>query len=373
MIGGHGGNIYELAERLKCFPSDIIDMSSNLNPLGPPEGLWAFLTENLSVITALPEANAGGINHAFAEFHGISNDSVLAGNGTTQFIHAIPNVLKSRNALILGPTYADYADACRMQDIPFKLLMTRAEDGFQADIRKLDRALEGVDTFFICNPNNPTGTTVSAESLENLIKRHSDTFFIVDESYLPFAPTGDRLSLIGNRSNNLIILSSMSKIFRIPGLRIGFVVASEKVIQRFMNYYQPWSVNSLAQAAVSYLMFYGKTTREFIRSSREFINREKIRFLQFFSQIKEVTFFPSSTSFILGRLSNMKAYDICGQLAMERMLIRDCTNFEGLSDRYIRISLKTGDINRLAAEKLLRILAPAGAANGAFDKRPGPI
>jgi threonine-phosphate decarboxylase len=356
MISGHGGNIHEIAGRLRCLPADIIDMSSNVNPLGPPDGFLDFLTENLHMITSLPEANAGTINHDFAAYYGLQTDTVLAGNGTTQFIYLLPKVLNSRKVLIVGPTYADYADSCRMHGIPFEFFMTTAAEKFQVDFNKLESKLVEVDTVFICNPNNPTGTLIPVQSLENLIIRHPDVFFVVDESYLPFVPDHNRLSLLNNQSDNLVVLNSMSKIFGIPGLRIGFVIASQKIIQKILAYYLPWSVNSLAQAAVSCLMNHKEIVDKFIQVSQTYLEVERTRFLQNFACTSRILFFPGPTSFILGKLSGINAHEVCERLAGERILIRNCDNFEGLSHRYIRISLKTSDINRMAAEKLLQVI-----------------
>ena len=120
MLIGHGGNIYDLARRLGCAPAEIVDMSSNVNPLGPPPGLQAYLRDNLHVITALPEVDSNSLVRSFAERYDIDSKLVLAGNGSTQFIYSIPQALESKRALILGPTYADYADACRMHHIDFE-------------------------------------------------------------------------------------------------------------------------------------------------------------------------------------------------------------------------------------------------------------
>ena len=90
MIGGHGGNIHELGRRLGCSPADITDLSSNVNPLGPPPGLQEFLREQLDAITALPEVDNRGTIQSYAEFLGVPADRILTGNGTTQFIYSIP-------------------------------------------------------------------------------------------------------------------------------------------------------------------------------------------------------------------------------------------------------------------------------------------
>jgi len=114
MIIGHGGNIYQIASKLGCAPSEIIDMSSNLNPVGTMPGLINFLRDSLTEITTLPEADSAGAVTAFADRCSVDSELVIAGNGTTQFIYSIPIALGTKKALILGPTYADYADACKM-------------------------------------------------------------------------------------------------------------------------------------------------------------------------------------------------------------------------------------------------------------------
>ena len=128
MINGHGGNIFDKAKELGCDPMDILDMSSNVNPLGPMPGLMNHLHEHLERIIALPEAGAGSIIQAFSSRHDIDPKKVLAGNGTTQLIYTLPVALKIRQALILGPTYSDYADACRMHGVDFRFALSNEND-----------------------------------------------------------------------------------------------------------------------------------------------------------------------------------------------------------------------------------------------------
>ena len=228
MIDRHGGNIFDKARELGCHPMEILDMSSNVNPLGPMPELMTHLHVCLDRTVALPEANAGEITRAFANHHGIDPDTVLAGNGTTQLIHILPPALKMRKALILGPTYSDYADACRMHDVNFRFILSDESTAFH---HRLDAVnCTPGDAVFICNTNNPTGTLVATDAIISLCRQFPDTYFIIDESYLPFVPNGESISLTGTNLTNLIILNSMSKIFRIPGLRIGFVVASADII-----------------------------------------------------------------------------------------------------------------------------------------------
>lgn len=357
MIGGHGGNVHQLARKLGCMPSDIIDMSSNVNPFGPPFGLSTFLEENIHAVTALPEVDAGSAVTVFSARYGLTPDRVVPGNGTTQLIHTLPLALDSRQVLIAAPTYSDYADACRMHDVPFTYFIADPSRRFEPDMAKLSEAAGRADTVFICNPNNPTGSLIPGPELNRLCRQHPETRFVVDESYLPFVNESDAHTLIRSNLSNVMVLHSMSKIFRVPGLRIGFLAAPADIIRKMRRYFLPWSVNSLANLAVIYLMERREEIDRFVEDSRRILNQERQRMSQFMEMMPGLEVFPSQTSFILVRLAGKEtAAGICAALAGDRILIRNCANFEGLSDKFIRISLKTPEINRMITEKLACLL-----------------
>jgi threonine-phosphate decarboxylase len=162
MIDGHGGNIYQLAQRLACRPSDISDMSANVNPLGPMPALIAHLKASISsAIAALPDVDAGGIVGAFSRFYGIDPRQVMAGNGTTELIYLIPRALNVKKALVVGPTYSDYRDACSMNQVACDHLICREKDDFVPDVQAIRQAAATADLVFLCNPNNPTGAGCS--------------------------------------------------------------------------------------------------------------------------------------------------------------------------------------------------------------------
>lgn len=354
MLIGHGGNIYELAKTLGCSVTDIIDMSSNVNPLPPLPALLDHLKNNIHTIKALPEVDAKSITDAFAARYEIHADQVIAGNGTTQFIYAIPHILSTKRALILGPTYSDYADACRLTGAQYDYLITEESAAFSPDIDAVIERTEGYDTVFICNPNNPTGVLIDVTDLHRLCRMYPEVFFVIDESYLPFVDDYVQHSIIQFDLPNVLILNSMSKIFRIPGLRIGFLISSLNIILKFKPFLLPWTVNSLAQTAVDYLMKHKKQVNAFIEQTVKFIEIERNKMAEAFADTTGIKLFPSTTSFMLGKLSkNMTAESVCAALSRDRILIRNCSNFAGLSDKFFRISLKTSEINQMLVEKLL--------------------
>lgn len=355
---GHGGNIYEIARQINCRPAEIIDVSSNINPLGSPPGLLEFLKENIETITRLPEVDGREMTAHFADYLGIDRHRLLAGNGTTQLIHAIPGAIQSRSTLILGPTYSDYADACKNQRVPFRTVAAAASQAFVPDMDRLREHLERCDTIFICNPNNPTGTLIPFDTLEPLCRAYPQKNFIIDESYLPFVVQGEKESMSHAAGDNVMVLHSISKIFGIPGLRIGFIAADKKFIQKFQKVLPPWSVNSLAQTAVRYLAEQSAVVEAFIRQTRLFLEKQRNQFHEILSNNPALELYRNPTPFILIKLPpELTGRLVWERLARERILIRDCANFEGLSDQFIRVSLKSPEVNLRVAAKLRSLVS----------------
>ncbi|MCG8473622.1 MAG: pyridoxal phosphate-dependent class II aminotransferase [Desulfobacterales bacterium] len=357
MIIGHGGNIYKLAKELGVRPLDITDMSSNLNPLGPPSGLMDHLKEKLSTIVSLPEVDAGHIKGLLAEKYGISPELILAGNGTTEFIYSIPRALKTRRALIVGPTYADYRDACEMYGAEADFLVAQKENAFCVDAMDIAEASTGYDTVFLCNPNNPTGTMVSPEAIKTMAESRPEVRFVIDESYLPFACDAYGQSVARFGLANVIVLNSMSKVFRIPGLRVGFLMAPAAIISEFEKYVLPWSVNAMAQAAVTFILEGGQAIDAFLSSTRSYVKKEKDRFVAALEAMEGITPFSAETYFVICELhGENKAADLWAALAKEAVLIRDCTNFIGLEGEFVRFSLKEEAVNDRLIELLKKHL-----------------
>ena len=357
MIHGHGGNIYAVAQQLGCRPEEIVDMSSNINPLGMPPGLEEYLHTHLHRIGALPEPDAAGAKRQMAELLGVARHRIMAGNGTTHFIYAACPALDVQKALIVGPTYSDYADACRMHRVPADHFLACTEDAFVVDLGLLDKTAGGYDVVFICNPNNPTGHLIPHLRLKALCEAHPETHFIIDESYLPFATDGDMHTMISSLPKNASVLWSVSKIFGVPGLRAGFLIAHQETISRFERFMQPWSLNALAQAAVEFLGTEITTVRDFIGTTRRFVKAEQRKFRDAIVSGGSLVPYPSEASYLLMALpKDLDAHEVYSRLAKRRILIRNCHNFHGLSDRYIRVALKGPEANRQAVSCLLELV-----------------
>ena len=241
--------------------------------------------------------------------------------------------------------------------------LAQKEDGFQWNMDELSRMATFSDLVFLCNPNNPTGALTPRDKIEYLIKRHPDTCFVVDESYLPFVDGARDLSFVSKPHHpNLLVLSSMSKIFRIPGLRTGFLSGTASLIDKVMGHYQPWSVNSLAQEVITDIFAHPETIEPFYERTRAYTREEKQVFVQALKGVSGIRLFEGPPYFILAELSQT-APDFCRAIGQDKILIRDCGNFHGLTDRFVRFSLKTRDINLALADSIKKNLAPGTAAH----------
>lgn len=360
MIKGHGGNIYELAREQGCEPAAITDMSSNVNPFGALPGLQDHLLSKVAAIESLPEADAATITALFAEHCGVKPENVAPGNGSTQLLYALPRALKTRKVLIVGPTYADYASACLQQGITPDYLLAAEADRFRVDLDRLSAAAQNYDTVFICNPNNPTGTLLPPEKLAQIFAARPDTVFIVDESYLPFAQEARQAHDQYGDLPNVVRMTSMSKIFKIPGLRIGFAIAPSGIIHRLQRFAMPWSVNSLACEAVAFILQNESTANAFVEETQTFLVRERNRILTRYTGSPHIHWYPSCTPFMLAKLKGAhRGPQVCTELARHLILIRDCSNFMGLTECHIRVSLKSTAENQRFGDLLADLLESA--------------
>ncbi len=351
----HGGNILATAKELGCPISELIDMSSNLTPLGIIPGLQEVLTGRLDEIGYLPETGSDTLSNMFAAKYDLSASQVLVGNGTTEYIYAIPAATQPERAIIINPTYSDYHLACQWAGIQVDNFALQEDDDFNLDLGTLGSVLHGRELVFLCNPNNPTGFVTPSAELYQFIQDHPETMFLVDESYLPFVRESSLLRF--PIPDNLFVLASFSKIFCIPGLRLGFLVSAEKNMRVMAKRRKPWGVNRMAQIAGEYVLSKGD---QYIEEVMQFLERERPRFINCLLELPHVEVIQGRANFILCCLTGpIRAPQLRQELLQHRVMIRNCDNFFGLDDRYFRMSLKERPDNDVCLNALRNILEGA--------------
>jgi len=242
----------------------------------------------------------------------------------------ITHVFSGKKAAIAAPTFSEYEDACKIHDLNYDLV---DREKFQA---------AGYGLVFICNPNNPDGSLIPSEKLAKLIEGNPSTTFVIDEAYIEF--TDGTTSMIPwiARVPNLIIVRSLTKTFCMPGIRLGYVIASSSIIDELLQKKMPWSVNALAiQAGLKVFASYG----DWLFDVGEVLE-ETNTFIQELSTINWLEIKPTNTSYFLAKLKKGSASSLKDYLVNEHgILIRAATNFQRLEGEYIRLATQSPEAN----------------------------
>lgn len=353
-MNGHGGNLREFAARLECQPEEILDFSSNINPQGPPSCLHAVILQHIPNLVQYPDPDCTALTDAIAATSGIEESRILVGNGTSDLLFQVPAAVRPKRAVIPVPAYIDYEQACLRADIPIQYILLSAADSFVLDTRYLQEILQPGDLVILGQPNNPTGQLVDSEQLGCLIKAHPDCTFLIDEAFAGFV---DSYTSVAGKYPNCITLCSLTKIFAIPGLRLGFLDADPGLCQQLKHCFAPWAVNSLAQSAGVACL----ADREYLTETRRLVSREYHRLYKQLGALSDVHVYPSVANFLLFRLDAQghSGSELAEKLLLaNRIAIRTCSNYRNLDDRYCRIAVRTATENNRLVQALGQILAP---------------
>ncbi len=271
-------------------------------------------------------------------------------------IYLIVQALRPRRVLIAEPTFSEYRRAAATAGAEVVTLELEPESAFVLDVDRWREKLAGVELAFLCNPNNPTGRLLEIEALKAVVEscRRQGSFLVVDESFLDFCENWREFSLAAAAAarEGMLILRSLTKIFALPGLRLGCGVAHPELVARLEGWRDPWSVNILAQmAGVAALADTGYLTK-----TRELIRREKEYLYYGLAELAGFRPFHPEVNFILTDVSNsgLTAPVLAARLGRERILIRDCSSFPGLGPAYFRTAVLDREANRKLLQALKR-------------------
>ncbi len=256
----HGGDV-NLARRIfDLGDRPIVDFSASLNPFAPLPRVLEAARNAIDSIARYPEPGAPRLTERIAEIHGVPVDRVIVGAGATEIIGLIGQSLREVLALhaaeigdphmplshIVEPTYGEYRRISRLNNLRVETWRDRSSGWAQ---EFLPRSAAGV--FWTGHPNNPTGRVWNRRDLLGLIDDTEALLTVVDEAFLPFLTDESERTLtteVASR-NNLLVLRSLTKIHAIPGLRVGYAIASADMIERLRDFQDPWTVSSAAEAA----------------------------------------------------------------------------------------------------------------------------
>ncbi|MDA3833673.1 MAG: threonine-phosphate decarboxylase CobD [Spirochaetales bacterium] len=352
----HGGNVGEISRIYGIDEDKIIDFSANINPLGYPPGLKKTMIKEFDSVLNYPDIDSFELVSGLSEYHDIGQDYIIVGNGSTEFIYSIPLTFKSTKALIGTPAFSEYEKGLKMAGTKVSYFQTDEKEDFSLNIARLCKRLgEGFDIVYFCNPANPTGVLTSKDELCRVIAcaGRTETLAVIDEAFIDFVEEESVKKEILT-FHNLIVLRSMTKFFGVPGLRIGYVIAAPSCAAKMRGNKIPWTVNTLAQkAAVKALI-----DADYIRATRRYISTEREFLRNAINEIAWLSAFKSAANFLLVRIDDgvgFNSTELKDCLAREGILIRDCSTFDGMGDRYFRVAVKKHEQNMVLIEKLKQV------------------
>ena len=362
---GHGGNVYHAARSSSRDALDFCDFSASINPLGVPLSARRVLQTAIDKVQHYPDPEGLALLQAIAKRHRIEPDNVLLGNGTMELIYAIPAALNVRHGLIVGPTFSEYERVLTLANARVTCALALSEDEYRPPVRDvLERVNPSpsfgsgkrrlpIDAVFLCNPNSPTGQSVSRNGVYRILEavKRQRGCLIVDETFVEFC---EEKSVIRRAvcDDSLLVLRSFTKFYGIPGLRIGYAVGMEKRLRAIRNRLPPWSVNTLAQeAALACLQDHRYRQRTLL-----LFQNERPVFRRALEQIPGFRVYPSSANFFLVELPRSLTSRQVQATLMERgFLVRDCSTYPGLHERMLRLAVRTSNDNSRLVKQLRNV------------------
>lgn len=332
----HGALDIRELESLGLNPETVLDFSVNSNPFGPSPRVRQALAS--VPLDRYPDRESLALRRALGGQMGISPDSILVGNGVAEllWLAAFALLHAGDRVLILNPTFGEYERSAQLMGANTRAWTALPETGFLLDPAAISRELDRTCSraVFICNPNNPTGQVLPAEVISAWAQAHPSTLFIVDEAYIAFVP--HMVSILDHLRENILILRSMTKDDALAGLRLGFAVGNEDLVQTITRVRPPWNVNALAQAAGLAALQdepYYQQTLVRVQSEKKFL----------VDGLVSLGYTPcaSRTHFFLLPVANGQEFR--ARLLPYGILVRDCASF-GLPE-YVRIAPRTRDEN----------------------------
>ncbi len=347
---GHGGDVITAASFWGQDPSEIIDFSANINPLGPPTSVLQMLQKAVREVSSYPDPAQRTFRRKLVShmnIPGLSEEMILVGNGAAECMALAILGLAPKKVGVIHPCFSEYEQLARSYGSEVIRCYGKEAGQLKPDMADLRRLFAQSDMVFIGHPNNPTGLMYSLEELREMAEwaEQENTTMVADEAFIDFLPPEQQVSLLPQWSSfpNMIVIRSLTKFYAIPGLRLGYAVAQPEWIRAMKEKQVTWSVNHLALKAGELCLEehdYAERTRELISGERAFLTEQIANGLGW--QV-----WPGKANYLLVRApAPYSARSLQFLLGKKGFLIRNCEMYPGLTSGDFRIAVRTREENR---------------------------
>ena len=335
MLFGHGDDYYQSTRTISS------NFSSNVWHGADLSGIREHLYRRFDRLTRYPEPDAASLKRLLAQHYGVETSQLVVTNGSITAFYLLAQAWQGARSAIAVPSFAEYEDACRLHGHRLTFFPTK--------MGLSEIPLEEQDMCWLCNPNNPDGRLYTRAELLALLEANRQVLFVIDQAYADFVTTELLHPADVAVHPNLVLVQSISKAHNLPGLRIGYLVATPEIVKRVARFLIPWSVNAVAVEVGSYVLSHPE---QFVLPLCAWLD-ETAWFISRLNEQGIVEALPTSTTFFLARLRRGKAADLKHYLLETHgILIRDASNFRTLDGRYIRLSNQTREENEALLQAL---------------------
>lgn len=345
----HGGNLSWAASLSHCDPSDILDFSASINPLGPPPSAIKILDHPLPLLGHYPDPNCTNLKTALSQHHSIPADWILPGNGAAELLTWVGRDFSAlEQCYLMVPGFNDYFRALNAYNLEIKSWPVDAASPAPCLSTSLTSRTRKSGCI-LNDPHNPTGKRLSSEFIHACLEKFEQV--VIDEAFLDFLPPDQQCSAVQWLVDypQLVILRSLTKFYRLPGLRIGYAIAHPSTLNRWQQWRDPWSVNALAIEVGSACV----RDQAFQQLVWDWLPEARSQLFQQLDAFNPLTPMPSVANFLLVKCQVSVTQLQLALLKHHQVLIRDCLSFPELGDHYFRVAV----LNQAQNDRLVRALA----------------
>lgn len=339
----HGGDIYTNKVKL--------DFSVNVNPLGIPKGVEEALHRAVVRCQEYPDIRALELTEAVAKQLAVPKEYLLFGNGASEIFMGIMHALKPENVLIPVPSFYGYQYAAEAVESKISYYFLKKENSFLPGEDLFMMLTEDIDILFLAQPNNPTGKRLERDYLGKVLTvcREKGIYVVLDECFISFCEGDASFVSEIEEYPNLLLVQAFTKLYAIPGVRLGFLVSgNEELVQKIGRQLPEWNLSVFAQEAGIACA----KEKEFVEQTVWYVQKERA-FLTEQLQKMGLEVFDGEGNFIL-LYTEKPLYEL---LLKRGILIRDCRNFKGLKKGYYRLAVKSREENKILLREIGECLA----------------
>ncbi len=318
----------------------LIDGSSGVSPLGPSNKVKASLRKAIKKINRGPCEDSALLKRFFKSKLGLSPENMLFANSLKELVYLVPDVLKPRRVLIVGPALKMYEDASVFAGAEVSYINAMETNGFAFDISLIHNNLNGIDLVFLANPNRIEGKMLPREKIIEAmaVMKSGGPHFVIDEALIDFTVPNDCLNDMLSRGN-LTILRTTAFFYGLPGLELAYAVSSPEIIALCQKN-KHWQINPLAAQAAE--TAYKDPT--YIKAAGQFMLAEKKLIIRKLNKIQWIKLYDTDTNIILIKI-NKNPDEVAQKLIKAGLDIKDCGDIKGLGSSYLRLSVMKHENN----------------------------